>query len=377
MPHFLAMTSKGLEEALAQELEALEVKVLKKQAYGVLFESHWKACYRANLCLRSATRILQPCLDFPAYQPEDLYHNVMAKHDFAKDFNLDKTFAIYSSVRDSSFKDQRFVSLKIKDAIADQFRNKFTERPNVDSQNPDVRIYVRVLKNQVSVALDTSGESLSHRGYRRVAVEAPLREHVAAGILHYIQWDEKQPLVDLMCGSGTFLIEAALQASHTAPGSLRKGFGFQNLNNFQEPAWSEVLELALDKEKEPPTQPQIFGFDIQSQAVQAARTNARAAGVDEWIGFQRRAVDQVEPPTAEPGVIVVNPPYGARLGDVETVKDIYRDLSFTLKQKFKGWTCWLLSGNHELTQLLKLKATQKIPIYNGPIECRLLKYEIR
>lgn len=374
MPQFFATTSRGLSEVLEKELQSLGFKGIKSELGGVWFETNWKGCYLANLKLRTASRVLLPVLDFPAYQPEELYQNVFKKHDFTKYFSLKDTFSVDANVRESSFKDQRFIALKVKDAVVDQFREKFGERPNVSTQTPDVRVIVRIVKNQVSIAMDTSGDTLSNRGYRLQSGEAPLREHLAAGLLELAEWDGQTPLVDLMCGSGTILIEAALRASAIAPGSLRKRFAFQKFIGFDKEAWEEAVDQVVSEEKE--CEVPIYGFDINGKILSAAKSNAVRAGVDTAIQFQKSAVDLVEPP-CEKGLIIINPPYGERLGDVESVKDVYRDLAFILKSKFKGWTCWLLSGNHEMTQALKLKSTRRIPVFNGNIECRFLKYEIR
>lgn len=376
MAKFLAMTSKGLVDALDQELQNLDLKTLSKTPSGVVFESNWAGCYKANLMLRTATRVVLPVLDFPAYKPEELYHNVR-KHDFTKYIDPKQTMAVQASVRDSVFRDQRFVALKIKDAIVDQFREKYGVRPDVDSDEPDLLIHARVVKNEVSLAVDTSGRSLAQRGYRKQTTQAPLREHLAAALLEMTGWTPDLPLVDPMCGSGTILIEAALKGQKTPPGSLRGSFAFQRFSAFQEEAWESVLSEALDQEDED-AELSLFGFDISSQALDAAKTNARKAQVADLIEFNRKNIQDLEPPTEKPGIVIINPPYGERLGgDLFDLKDLYWALGKTLKERFRGWTCWILSGHEELTPELKLKSTRRIPVYNGPIECRFLEYQIR
>lgn len=373
MAKFFAVTSKGLADVLTQEIQALGYKPLDKGPAGVSFEANWEGCYKANLELRTATRILLPVLDFPAYQPDELYTNIK-KHDFTKYFTLDDTFAIDASVRDSSFHDQRFVAMKVKDAIADQFREKFNERPNVDPKNPDVNIMVRIVKNQVSVAIDTTGENLSQRGYREEAGEAPMREHLAAGLIRMTGWGEDVSLVDPMCGSGTLLIEAALMLKNVAPGSLRKRFAFQKFANFKPEVWDKIVTETLNKERLV-SGVHLYGYDKDSKVLRIAQRNAERAGVDELITFQHCAVDMLKRPV-DKGMMVLNPPYGERLGVTEDLRDVYRDLAFTLKREFKGWSCWLLSGNEELTKDLKLKSTRRIPVFNGAIECRFLEYKV-
>lgn len=373
MAKFFAVTSKGLADVLTHELAALGLKPLDKGPAGVAFEANWEGCYRANLALRTATRILLPVLDFPAYQPEELYNNIK-KHDFTKYISVKDTFAIDASVRDSSFHDQRFVAMKIKDAIVDQFREKYDERPDIDTKNPDLNIMVKIVKNQVSVAVDTTGDNLSQRGYREEAGEAPLREHLAAGLIRMTGWDGTVSLIDPMCGSGTLLIEAALILKNIAPGSLRKKFAFQKFANFNAELWDKIVTETLSNEREV-TDIQLYGYDRDSKVVRIARRNAERAGVEDLINFQPGAVDMLERPV-EKGIMILNPPYGERLGVDEELKDVYRDLAYTLKRQFKGWSCWLLSGNEELTKSLKLKSSRRIPVFNGAIECRFLEYKV-
>ena len=373
------MTSRGLHDVLSNELTALGLKVLRKEPAGIWFDSSWEGCYKANLCLCSATRVVKPLLDFPAYQNDELYHNVK-RHDFTKYIDPTGYVAVEAHVRDSSFRDSRFVALKVKDAIVDQFRERFGIRPDVDKKAPDLKIIVRIVKNQVSLSLDTSGESLAFRGYRKSVGPAPLREHLAAGLLKISGWQQGTPLVDPMCGSGTFLIEAAMMARHMAPGSLRKGFAFQALKGFHRETWDRVVQETMDRESDGGFT-NLYGFDLRQKAIQDSCTNAREAGVEGDISFQRTPVSILENPlkssSEEKGIVIINPPYGERLGLSGEVIDTYKDLAFTLKTNFKGWVCWMISGNPELTRVLQLKASEKHRVYNGPLECRFLKYEIK
>lgn len=372
MARFLALTSRGLEPAVETELLDLGFKNPKIQSLGVSFESNWAGCYRANFWLRSATRVVLPILDFHAYQPDELYHNIQ-RHDFTKYIRPDQTLAVDAKTRLSqTFRDQRFVALKTKDAIVDQFRDKFGVRPNVDTEKPDLRVMVRVVKSEVSVALDTSGESLAHRGYRKTSVMAPLREHLGAGLLKLSGWTPESPLVDPMCGSGTFLIEAALWATGRPPGVRRHEYGFMNWLNFQSDAWEKVRREAL---KPQARDLQLLGFDKNPAAICAARENAKLAGVDGLVRFEVCDVKRLKR-QGESGFVVTNPPFGERLGLTEELKETYGELAETMKREFKGWNCWLLSGNDELTQSLRLKAERKIRVYNGNLDCRFLLYPI-
>ncbi len=373
MPRFFAMTSRGLTETLEQELKELGFTDLLKGPGGIYFDSNWAGCYRANLRLRSATRVLLPILDFPAYKPEDLYHNIL-KHDYTKYIAANGTVAVDASVRDSVFTDSRFVAMKIKDAVVDQFREKFGERPNVDKKDPDLRIHARAVKNNFSVSIDTSGDALFKRGYRTGMVEAPLKEHVAAGLLKAIGYTGDVPLLDPMCGSGTFLIEGALIALGMAPGTLRHRFAFQNLKGFNEADWDAELSAAMEGEREE-LPFKFYGYDINRDAVLISQDNVKKAGLSELIEIQRQAMETLEPP-CEKGIIVVNPPYGERLGTEGELIETYKNLAFTLKSRFKGWTCWVLSGNPELSKAMHLKAERRIPVFNGPIECRFLRYDM-
>lgn len=373
MPSFFASTAKGLVEALEIELKSLGFAKTEKVAGGVFFETNWEGCYRANLQSRLATRILKPILDFNAYQGDELYYNLM-KHDFTKYIHPNQTIKVEASLTDCSIRDQRFLAMKTKDAIVDQFREKFDVRPDVNTFNPDLKIYIRAHRDQYSVAIDTSGESLFMRGYRKEAGDAPMKENLAAGLLMLAEWDQTSPIVDPTCGSGTILIEAAMMAMKIAPGSSRRQFGFERLIGFQQEAWDRVLEEAASQElTELPFK--FYGYDVDRPVLRMAKENAKRAGVDHVVEFNFESVATLNPPV-EKGLLIANPPYGARLGDEDNLRDVYRDIGFTLKHRFKGWDAWILSGNKDLILDMKLKATRKHFVFNGPIECRFLKYSM-
>ena len=374
MPRFFAMTSRGLAEVLEQELKEMGIANATRTHGGVEFEGNWATCYRVNLRSRIATRVILPILDFPAYKPEELYDNVL-KHDFTKYIDVKGTIAVEASVRESgAFRDQRFVAMKIKDAIVDQFRNKFGERPNVDADNPDLRIIARAVGNKFSLSVDTSGDALFKRGYRVGQVEAHVKEHLAAGILKLTEWDGKSPVVDPMCGSGTFLIEAALMALRISPGTLRRGFGFQKLKGFQKAEWEREVDEALAEElQEIPFK--MYGYDLDRSALKVAQRNAEEAGVEAFIDFERHPMETLKAPV-EAGIMLVDPPYGERVGTADELVDTYKNLAHVMKTSFKGWNCFVLSGAPELSAAMKLKAERKFPLFHGPIECRLLKYRM-
>ncbi len=375
MPKFVATTSRGLVDVLEEELKELGVKVTDKGPSSVDFEGSWAACYRINLCSRIASRILYSVLDFTAYNQDEFYNN-FKKHDFTKYIDVDQTMLVEASVKNCCFKDQRLLAMKTKDAVVDQFWAKYDRRPDVDHESAALRVYVRGNKNNYNVSIDTTGESLFKRGYRSDPTEAPLKEHIAAGILAIAGYKGDVSVVDPMCGSGTILIEAALWARQIAPGTMRKKFVCQKLKNFQADAWDEEVNKAIEQEvTELPVK--FYGFDINGRAVRAAKANAKAAGVEDMIEFVRRDVVEFTPPCPR-GLIVTNPPYGVRIGgDEYELQDTYKNLAHSLKANFKGWTAWILAGNKELTPALRLKASGRFQVFNGPIECRFLKYELK
>lgn len=374
MPQFLASTAKGLVDPLEIELKNMGFTNLIKMSSGVFFDSNWEGVYRANLQSRLASRILKPILDFPAYNGEEVYHNIR-KHDFTKYIDPKQTIKIEASVKDSAIKDQRFLAMKVKDAVVDQFREAFDVRPDVDTENPDLRIYVKAIKNRFHVMIDTSGESLFMRGYRKETGPAPMKENLAAGLLMLAEWDQKSPVIDPMCGSGTILIEAAMMALNIAPGSHRRHFGFMDLKGFDEAVWEKVVDEVASAEKQE-LDFQFYGYDLDRKVLQAAKENARRAGVDHVIQFRSESIATVAPPV-EKGLFITNPPYGTRLGEEDNLRDVYRDLGYTLKHRFKGWDAWILSGNKDLILDMHLKASRKHFVYNGPLECRFLKYSMR
>lgn len=388
MPQFIATTARGLAEVLENELLALGVTNTKKIPGGVEFESNWEGCYRVNLHSRIASRVIKPILDFPAYQTDDIYHNVL-KHDFTKYIRPDQTIRIEASVKDCKIRDQRFLAMRTKDAVVDQFREKFQVRPSVADENPDLLILIKGYNNQFSVAIDTSGESLFRRGYRVAAGEAPMKENLAAALLALADWQPGTPLIDPLCGSGTLVIEAALKAMNIAPGTLRRSFGFQRLSGYDAEVWENLVEEAIEAEVDENTVLEgaggvyLFGRDLDRRVIQLAKDNAKRAGVDHIVDFRVDTVATAAPPVRKEGpalakgIVVTNPPYGVRLGDEDNLKDVYRDLGYALKHQFTGWTAWVLSGNKDMMGEMRLKSTRKFPVYNGNIECRFLKYEMR
>ncbi len=379
MALFYAVSSSGLRDVLHEEMEGLGLQNITPDGSGVYFDGTWKDCYLANLCLRTTSRILLKLASFPAYKEEELYNNAL-KIPFFKYIRPDMTMRVDASCRDCTVKDSMYLGLKLKDAIADSIREKTGERPSVSKSDPDVFFVIKGYRNQFDVYIDTSGIPLFKRGYRVGSTEAHLKETLAAALLMKTEWfsEKKLTMMDPFCGSGTLLIEAALMYKKIMPGTLRKGFCFQNLPSFNSDSFDTTITNLLDDELELPDEPEImfYGHDKDEKALDVARKNAEEAGVADVIDFSRRNVRDIEAP-CEKGIIVTNPPYGVRLGDEFFLEETYKNFSYALKQNFKGWSAWVLSGNPDMAKHFKLKSKEKHRVFNGPLECRFLNYEIR
>ncbi len=370
---FFATTAKGMEELLAAELQGLGITVAAAETGGVRFSGGLAACYRANLWLRTANRVLIPLAEFACETPQQLYDGVRTI-PWNQHLTPAMTLAVDANLRDSFSTHSGWLALKTKDAIVDTIRDQWGRRPDVDPRDPDLRVNVHLVKNRCTVSLDSSGASLDRRGYRMERNEAPLRETLAAALVELSGWDGTIPLVDPMCGSGTILIEAALKASRHAPGLFREQFGFQRWPSFEDKLWKPLLKEARESILDHLPAP-LLGFDIAPQALEMARNNSERAGTGRMIDFARvdiRALKLPEPP----GILLFNPPYGARMGEVETLKPFYKEIGDVMKQRCKGYTAYLFTGNPELAKVVGLKASRRIVLFNGPIECRLLKYEL-
>jgi putative N6-adenine-specific DNA methylase len=370
---FFATTAKGLEPLLAAELSALEAEDIIEETGGVRFSGSIEACYRANLWLRTANRILMPIAGFPCTDVESLYREVRAL-PWDRYLTPDMTLAVDCNLRDSSLTHAGFAALKTKDAVVDHLRDRFGRRPNVDTRDPDLRINVHLVRNHCTISLDTSGGSLHLRGYRREKTEAPLRETLAAGLVDLSGWDGSTPFIDPMCGSGTLIIEAALKATRRAPGLLRPNYAFQRWPGYRPELWQALVREARDGVRQSLEAP-IFGSDLSSRALAITRSNACRAGIDRFLTLARRDLRDLAPPPG-PGILLFNPPYGERLGDSGSLETLYREIGDVLKQRCTGYTAYLFTGNPRLAKFVGLKASRRIVLFNGPIECRLLKYDL-
>jgi len=369
---FFASCPRGLESLLASELRDFGASTLETVPGGVAFQGDTRVCYRANLESRLATRVLARLARTPYRNEQDVY-------DAAHELRWSDWFSERQSIRvdvnavRSPLKSLEFATLRIKDAICDRFRSDRGRRPDVDTHSPDVRVQGFLDRENLTLYLDTSGEPLHKRGYRRQAGEAPLKENLAAGILRLTGWNECGPLLDPMCGSGTILIEAALMALRIPPGHARR-FGFERLAGFDSAAWKEVRDAALERTASPRALP-IYGRDRYGDELKRARANLESAGLSGCVELKQADVLETGAP-AEHGVFVANPPYGARLGEDQALAAFYPKLGDTLKKYYAGWRCYLFSGDARLPKLIRLTASKRTPLYNGPLECRLYEYLI-
>jgi putative N6-adenine-specific DNA methylase len=372
MPTFFATCPRGLEALLADELTQSGAIRVDTVAGGAGFEGSWETCYRANLESRIATRILWRVGHAPYKREEDIYKLAYGL-PWQQWFAVRRTLRVYMTAIRCPLKSLDFITLRIKDAVCDRFRAEVDARPSVDTAEPDVRIHAFLTDREATLYLDTSGDALYMRGYKYASVGAPLKENLAAGILRLSGWQPGTPLLDPMCGSGTFLIEAAQMAHDIAPG-LGRPFGFARLENFDEPLWHR-LRAAAEARRKPIVPQAIHGSDIDADMVERARQNLAAARLEEAVRLQRADLLELAPPAPE-GVLVANPPYGVRLGEEERLAAFYPKLGDALKQRFAGWRCYLFSGDPQLPRLIGLKASRRTPLYNGALECRLLEYKV-
>ena len=366
-----ATTFHGLEDVLASELLKLGARDIVPFKRGVAFTGDKGFMYKANLCLRTALKILVPIYSFRANDEHDLYDNIK-KYDWEKFITADDTIAIDSTVNSDNFNHTLYVSQKCKDAICDRFVDKVGVRPSVDIDNPTLRIYVHIFKDQVNVSLDSSGDTLFKRGYRVDINDAPIKEVLAAGIVLLSGWQPHLPLIDGMCGSGTLGIEAALYANNIPPGVFRKGFGFMKWKDFDQELYDKIYESCINRIKE--DMPQIYSSDIDQKTLDIAKKNAEVAKVDDVIQYKHISFFDVMPHRPH-GTILLNPPYDERM-KIEETNEFYKKIGDKLKKDFGGWTCWIITSNMDAIKSIGLHPSKKITLFNAALECKLLKYEM-
>jgi putative N6-adenine-specific DNA methylase len=370
---FFAPCPRGLEAALAAELATLDATGIMPAEGGVGFEGEIGLAYRANLESRIASRILWRIESAPYRNERDLYALVRAIA-WTRYFKPERTMRVDVAATRSSLQSLEFATLRIKDAVCDRFRDECGTRPSIDKRAPDVRVHAHLTEREATIYLDTSGEPLFKRGYRRDAEDAPLRENLAAGLLALSQWTPVRPLLDPMCGSGTIVTEAAQIAADRAPG-LSRTFGFQKLAWYDGPAWQRIRQRAHDRVRKAPEAISIFASDIASPAVARTSSTLRAAHVDAFVHAQVADVLTRTAP-ARNGLLLANPPYGVRLADAAQLASLYPKLGDALKRGFSGWTAGLFTGDLRLAKLIGLKPDRRIPLWNGAIECRLFLFPL-
>lgn len=368
----LAKTFKGLEEVLAQELIELGANDVQLERRAVSFRGDKALLYRTNLCLRTAIRILVPIASFKAKDTDALYDQVKALN-WSQYMTADQTFAIDATVYSESFRNSRFVTYRVKDAIADYWIDKAHKRPSVSTQIPDILLNVHVANEQVTISLDSSGESLHKRGYRVATTEAPISEVLAAGMLLLAGWKGQSDFYDPMCGSGTLLIEAALIARNIAPGVFRSSFAFEKWPDFDADLWNDIYN---DDSNERDFIHHIYGSDASFYAIQQAAKNVKSAGVAKDIELKQIRMEEIKEVHAEGTLVMLNPPYGERLKSNKEMEDLYSAIGTTLKHQFTGSTAWIISSNVEAMKCIGLKPSKKYHLLNGELDCQFNKYEL-
>jgi putative N6-adenine-specific DNA methylase len=370
--HFFATAPRGLEPLLSGELTGLGAKSVTAVPGGVSFSGDWQTCYRANLWSRLASRILWRVAEFGYQGEEDLYA-AARRLEWPRYFDVGSKLRVNVSAQKSPLTSLDFATLRIKDAVCDRFRDAVGSRPDVDRAGPDVRVHAFLEAARGALYLDTSGEPLFKRGWRAGRGEAPLRENLAAGIVLLSGWKPDEPLLDPMCGGGTLLVEAAALARGRAPGAHRR-FGFEKLKVFQASTWEKIRKDSL-KPQDPPKHLQIFGSDNDPRALNDARRNLAAAGVERWVKLER--ADILDRPAPAPaGVMIANPPYGERIGSKEELAEFYPKLGSALKKNYPGWRCHFFTADLRLPKLVRLQPARRAPLYNGALECRLYEFRI-
>lgn len=372
-PHLLfSPCPRGLEPPLADELVALGATDCELLAGGVRFRGSLETCYRANLESRIATRVLLRIADAPYRSEQDVYELVRSIR-WRDWFDVRQTIRVETTAIRSPLRSLDFATLRVKDAVCDRFRLDCGARPNVDTRAPDVRIHAFLDERTATLYIDTSGEPLFKRGIRGRAGEAPLKENLAAGIIRLTGWDGAEPFLDPMCGSGTFLAEAAQLALGIAPGS-RRDFGFERLQNFDGGLWRRIRETAETRVHVRRPLP-IFGADKSGHAVAAARESLATAGLADFVELKQCDILDLPAP-ARWGVMVANPPYGVRLDEKEALAALYPRLGNALKARFAGWRCYFFTADFDLAKGIGLKPSRRTPLFNGPLECRLFEFKM-
>ena len=367
---YIAKTLKGLEEVLATELIALGADNVEIQRRAVAFTGDQRLLYKANLHLRTALRILMPIYQFKAKNPDEIYKAVK-QFDWEQYMDIKTNFAIDSTVFSEEITHSKFATYRMKDGIVDWFRDKYNQRPSVKLTNPELQFNIHIAGDQCTISLDSSGESLHKRGYRVAQNDAPISEVLAAGMLLMAGWKGESDFVDPFCGSGTFLIEAALIALNIAPGLYRSSFGFEKWKDFDKDLFDTLYQ---DDSEERSFEHRIYGFDIDRKSIAISEKNIKSAGLMKYIDLEVRAVQDFEALSSK-ALMVTNPPYGERLNFRE-LTNTYAELGTALKHKFTGNSAWFISSEYSLLDKIGLRPSKKIDLLNGSLDCKFHRYDI-
>lgn len=378
----LAKTFKGLEDVLAQELTELGANDIQKERRAVSFTGDKAMLYRANLCLRTASRVLVPIATFRAKDADAVYEQAKSI-DWSEYMTAKTTFAIDATVYSETFRHSKYVTYRVKDAIADYWMARENQRPSVKVTDPDLSLNVHIANETVTISLDSSGESLHKRGYRAANTEAPINEALAAGMILMTGWRGESDFYDPMCGSGTLLIEAALIAQNIAPGIFRKGFAFEKWRDFDADLFEAIYN---DDSRERLFTHHVYGSDASYYAVQAALKNVQSANQQRFISVRQIRLEEIKQPfgaqvpsVANPEalpIVMMNPPYGERLAQDKNVFQLYQAIGTTLKHQFAGATAWIISSNEEALKCVGLKPSQKVHLLNGELDCLFCRYDL-
>ena len=361
-------------EWLAKEVAALDYEVKSSSISEVEVEGYMDDCMRLNMYLRTANRVLFQIQRFNANNANELYKRIKAI-PWEKFLKTDGYFSVTSYVKNDTITDDRFANVRVKDAIADRMIEVTGKRPNSGPDRDHTVIHIYWREEKVRVYFDTSGQSISKHGYRRIPFKAPMNESLASSTILATEWDKKSPFLNPMCGSGTLAIEAAMMAINKAPGLLRDNFGFMHINGYDAEAWEGYKRLATLQIKPPVEGLKIIASDLSKNAIWSAKSNAKDAGVEHLITFEQCDFRESSVPE-EAGVIMINPEYGERLGEEEQLKEVYTQIGDFFKSRCQGYTGYIFTGNMNLAKTIGLRTSARIPFYNAKIECRLLKYEL-
>ena len=373
MNQYFATVARGLEDIAAQELITLGAKEVQTEFTGVYFQGDRELLYRVNLWARTIFRVLVKIDKVKSFNAQTLYRSIQTI-DWSEYLHPEMTLAINCTGKNKQLNHSHFTALQIKNAIVDQQQKQYNRRSDINPKNPDLLVNAHIDNNRCTISLDSSGASLHRRGYRPAMGLAPLKETLAAAIIQMTDWTPEIAFFDPLCGSGILPLEAAMKALNIAPGLYKSQFGFQSWLDYDESLWNKLVTEAKDSQLKNLDVP-IIGSDRDFEMIEQAYSNADNCGLGEQIQFRQQDLSDIQAP-AEKGVIICNPPYGERLGQAEDLEDLYKSLGDIFKQRFTGWTAYILTGNKQLAKKVGLRTSRRISVYNGSLPCTLLKYEL-